>query len=210
MKEWSKSTFKETLEALRKFDSGEGIDRVVIDLRGNSGGVLVEAIEFARLFVGEKKGAKLVNFITRGKVVTTEMSSEGDAGRLWERMVRRFRRRNLRTAAERMPIVVLVDGMTASASELVAAALRDNCRAVLVGTTTFGKSSIQAVVHLEDGAAYAFTVAKYTTPHNRIIDGLEPDIHIDYLPRGKAAVTNLFPRIEKRLQQILSNCQTPS
>lgn len=78
-----------------------------------------------------------------------------------------------------MPLMVLVNGRTASASEIVAAALHDNCRAILVGERTFGKGLIQSVYELDDGSAVVVTVGKYVTPSHVDIDGngIEPDFH---------------------------------
>mgnify|MGYP001769230636 CR=1 FL=1 len=79
------------------------------------------------------------------------------------------------------PVVVLVDGGTASAAEVVAAALQDRSRAVVVGSRTYGKGSVQEPSVLPDGSAIEFTIGRYLTPAGRLIDGrgVEPDVLVD-------------------------------
>jgi carboxyl-terminal processing protease len=79
------------------------------------------------------------------------------------------------------PVVVVVDGGTASAAEVVAAALQDRSRAVVVGSRTFGKGSVQEPIQLPDGSAIEFTIGRYLTPTGRVIDGrgIEPDVLVD-------------------------------
>mmetsp|Transcript_26867 Transcript_26867/g.104283 ORF Transcript_26867/g.104283 Transcript_26867/m.104283 type:complete len:403 (-) Transcript_26867:270-1478(-) len=212
--EWSKNSFKESLRALGGFlaDDGTPVDALVIDLRDNSGGVLPDAIEFTRLFV-KKKGAKLVNFVVRGE---TSASVVETSTFTWVRDAildllsgSKWRRKSV--VSDKIPICLLVNQNTASASELVAAALRDNCRATIVGTKTYGKSSIQSVVQLEDGeAAFKLTIATYTTPLGEPITGIVPDIFADYLPKGKRAVAHIFPRLAGKLSRKLSICTPPT
>ncbi len=130
---------------------------LVLDLRNNPGGLLDQAI----LVTDE--------FIDEGLIVYTE-------GRL-PNSRQEFRAR--REARKRQyPIVVLVNGGSASASEIVAGALQDHQRAMIMGTTTFGKGSVQTIVPLRDGSALRLTTAKYFTPAGRSIQatGIEPDI----------------------------------
>ncbi len=138
---------------------------VVLDLRSNPGGLLDEAVEVASLFLD---GGPVVSYEQRDapdKVI--EAIPGGDTT---------------------TPVVVLVDGGTASAAEVVAAALQDRNRAVVVGSRTYGKGSVQVPTQLSDGSAIELTVGRYFTPAGRSIDGrgIEPDVLVD--PAGSPAV----------------------
>jgi len=131
---------------------------IVLDLRGNPGGLLDEAVEVASAFLA---GGPIVSYEERAapdRVLNAV--GEGDTT---------------------TPVVVLVDGGTASAAEVVAAALQDRSRAVVVGSRTYGKGSVQEPVQLPDGSAIEFTIGRYLTPAGRVIDGrgIEPDVLID-------------------------------
>lgn len=130
---------------------------VLLDLRGNGGGRLDEAVETASAFLD---GGPVVSYSRRG----------GDVQRLDA----------VGTGDTRTPVVVLVDGGTASAAEVVAGALQERGRAVLVGSRTFGKGSVQEPHDLPDGSALELTVARYTTPSGRSLEGvgLVPDIEV--------------------------------
>ncbi len=130
---------------------------VILDLRGDPGGLLDEAVQTAGAFLD---GGEVVTYVRRdGHPQQLDASPGGD----------------LRT-----PLVVLVDGGTASAAEVVAGALQDRDRAVLVGSRTYGKGSVQEPRALSDGTSLELTVARYTTPRGRSLEGvgLEPDIEI--------------------------------
>ncbi len=130
---------------------------VLLDLRGNGGGRLDEAVETASAFLD---GGPVVSYSRRG----SEQQRLDAVG----------------TGDTRTPVVVLVDGGTASAAEVVAGALQDRGRAVLVGSRTFGKGSVQEPRDLPDGSALELTVARYTTPSGRSLEGvgLAPDIEV--------------------------------
>ena len=130
---------------------------VLLDLRGDPGGLLSEAVETASVFLDS------------GPVVT------------YSRRDRRPQRLDVEGHGDtRMPVVVLVDGGTASAAEVVAGALQDRGRAVVVGSRTFGKGSVQEPHRLPDGSSLALTVARYVLPSGRSVEGvgLEPDIEV--------------------------------
>ncbi|GAB2849091.1 hypothetical protein GCM10022221_55610 [Actinocorallia aurea] len=132
-----------------------GSSAVMLDLRGNPGGLLTEAVETASAFL-EDGPVVVYDGNTSGPEVIT-VTSPGDA---------------------RVPVVVLVDQGTASAAEVVAGSLRDRDRAVLVGSPTFGKGTVQEPVRLPDGSAVELTVGRYETPdgHNLEGTGVEPDV----------------------------------
>jgi carboxyl-terminal processing protease len=131
------------------------VNGLVLDLRDDPGGLLDEAVETASAFLS---GGPVVSYQQRGSSPRVlEALGHGDTG---------------------MPLVVLVDGGTASAAEIVAAALQDRGRAVLLGSRTFGKGSVQAPSRLSDGSALELTVGHYLTPSGRSLDGVgvEPDV----------------------------------
>lgn len=134
-----------------------GVQGVVLDLRGNPGGLFIEAVDVASVF------------IEHGAVVVYEQRSQPE--RVYQAEGDAF---------DDVPLVVLVNEGTASASEIVAGALQDRERAILVGATTFGKGSVQRFVELRDDSAVKLTTATYTTPAGRDINGLgiEPNVEV--------------------------------
>jgi carboxyl-terminal processing protease len=130
---------------------------LVLDLRGDPGGLLSEAVETASAFLD---GGAVVTYARRDEVAQ-HLTAEG--------------RGDTTT-----PLVVLVDGSTASAAEVVAGALQDRGRAVVVGSRTFGKGTVQEPHRLADGSSLALTVARYTLPSGRSVEGvgIEPDIQV--------------------------------
>ncbi|MHB8340185.1 MAG: S41 family peptidase [Mycobacteriales bacterium] len=134
-----------------------GLSGVVLDLRGNPGGLLSEAVALAGDFLS---GGPVVTLL--GRSIPTQVLDAPQGGDVTT------------------PLVVLVDGGTASAAEVVAGALQDRGRAVLVGSRTFGKGSVQEPIQLSDGSAIEVTVAHYRTPSGRDLEGvgLQPDISV--------------------------------
>jgi carboxyl-terminal processing protease len=157
-----------TAPALRKAVEellAKNMKALVLDQRNNPGGLLSSSIEVSEMFL--PKGAIIVS--TRGRGTTSQHAPAKAGGPV------RF---------TRFPMVILVNGGSASAAEIVSGALHDNKRAVLVGETTFGKGSVQNIVQIEDGAAARITTAHYYTPSGRCIHekGIEPDISVPVPP----------------------------
>jgi carboxyl-terminal processing protease len=132
---------------------------LVLDLRNDPGGLLIQAIEVSDMFL---KSGIIVSTRGRTKNMETKTMAKDDGNEIT------------------CPMVVLVNEGTASAAEIVAGALQDNGRALIVGTQTFGKASVQTVIPLEDGSALKLTTARYYTPNGRSIqaEGIKPDIVI--------------------------------
>ena len=139
--------------------AGGQLSGIVLDLRHNPGGLLDQAVKVAD------------RFLDGGVIVTTK----GRGGKHVE-----VEKAHPKGTEPKYPMVVLVDGGTASASEIVAGALQDSGRAVVIGTRTFGKGSVQTVIELEDGSGLKLTVARYYTPSGRSIQerGIEPDLWV--------------------------------
>jgi carboxyl-terminal processing protease len=168
----------------------KGVDAVVLDLRGNPGGLLSAAVEVAGLF------------LPHNSLVVTTMGKEGEAQKEYRTMGRPHRLDP--------EVVVLVNGGSASAAEIVSGALQDGGRAVLVGTTTFGKASVQSMVPMPDGSALKLTTATYYTPSGREIHerGIDPDVEVRFsmsrwLARDAAEFTwEMDPQIRKAVDVI--------
>ena len=165
-------TGKEVGKALAKLrkDNGGKLDGLVLDLRNNPGGVLQSAVEVADHFL-----AKGLIVYTQGRIANSELRFSADPA----------------DASAGVPVVVLINGGSASAAEIVAGALQDHKRAVLMGTDSFGKGSVQTVLPLTNDRALKLTTALYYTPNGRSIQaqGIEPDIVVERarLTRDQAA-----------------------
>ncbi|MCR4398826.1 MAG: S41 family peptidase, partial [Firmicutes bacterium] len=144
---------RETMLALGELRS-KGAKGIILDLRGNPGGILDEAVQMAELFVPE---GPIVSVVDREGNRDTRVSESKGLD---------------------IPLVVLVDGGSASASEIVAGAVQDRNAGTVVGTKTFGKGCVQTLINLRDGSGVRLTTAKYYTPAGRTIHGvgIEPDI----------------------------------
>jgi carboxyl-terminal processing protease len=160
------SLFKE-LEKLRLQNGGKELRGLVLDLRNNPGGLLDQAVAVSDRFL--PGGLPIVS--TRGRAasqVTEERAKDRDTEKNY-------------------PIVVLVNAGSASASEIVAGALQDHRRAVVMGTPTFGKGSVQTVIEMEDGSGLKLTIARYFTPSGRSIQekGILPDFVVPEAEGGQ-------------------------
>ena len=139
---------------------GNSLKGLVLDLRNNPGGVLDAAVDVTDVFLSDG----LVVY-TKGRIADTEMEFEASE----------------KTLLPDIPLVILVNGGSASASEIVAGALQDHHRAIIMGTLTFGKGSVQTVLPLHNNRALKLTTARYYTPNGRSIQakGIEPDIIVE-------------------------------
>lgn len=158
LSQFSGSTTRELEAALNKLESAEvTVKGLVLDLRNNGGGLLNQAIQVSDLFLDE---GKILSIKGRNKKNTKEYMATPAAD------------------TPSYPLVVLINGGSASASEIVAGALQDQKRALILGTTSFGKGSVQTVETLRDGSGVKLTIARYFTPNGRSIQakGIEPDI----------------------------------
>ncbi len=157
--EFNKEISKRVARALADLRS-QGMTRLILDLRGNPGGLLDEAVDVSSLFI--PSGKPVVHIVERGGEKTT-YSSQG-------------------TSAFDLPLVVLVDQASASASEILAGAIKDHGVGVLIGEKTYGKGSVQTFFALPDGAGgLKLTTAKYLTAGGHGINGkgIEPDIAVE-------------------------------
>lgn len=155
------SQIVEAVEKLTK-ENANPLKGLVLDLRNNPGGVLNAAVEVSDAFL--EKG--LIVY-TEGRVKDAQMNFSATRG----------------DVVNGVPVVVLINEGSASASEIVAGALQDNGRAVIAGRTSFGKGSVQSVIPLNNGAAIKLTTARYFTPSGRSIqaEGIVPDVKIEQL-----------------------------
>ncbi len=170
---------EESLELLLAQDP-EGI---ILDLRRNPGGWLDQAINVADLFLGDT-------------VVATERFSDG---------TERVFRASAGDIGEDVPLVVLVNSGSASASEIVAGALQDHGRATLVGTPTFGKGSVQRAFGLSDGSELRVTIALWFTPNNQPIQGkgLTPDIEVPWPEDERLEDPEQDPQLQRAVEFLL-------
>jgi carboxyl-terminal processing protease len=154
--QFSANAADEMQQAIKDLEA-KGAQGYVLDLRFNPGGLLYSSIDIARMWIQD---GLIVSTVDR-QGVSEQESANG-------------------TSLTSKPLVVLVDGGSASASEILSGALQDNHRAVLVGEKTFGKGLVQSVRGLGDGSGLAVTVAKYLTPSGRDINhaGIEPDVKV--------------------------------
>lgn len=171
---FSKSVAADLKKALKTIEE-ENLKGLILDLRNDSGGLLEEAVSSASQFLST--GNVLLVKDARGKISNLPVQSGG--------------------VALHIPMVAIVNGGTASASEIVAGALLDHRRALLVGTTTFGTGTVLEQFPLSDGSALLLAVEEWLTPNGHTIwhKGITPDI-VKHLPEG---VYPLFPEAERTL-----------
>lgn len=176
---------EEGIEAL-KAEAGEDLAGLVLDLRNNPGGLLDQAVAVADAF------------LDHGEIVSTR-----------SRRAEETQRFNAREGdlADGLPLVVLINSGSASASEIVAGALQDHRRAIVLGTKSFGKGSVQTIIPLPGHGAMRLTTARYYTPSGRSIQamGIDPDIQVQQAKVEVIAVDERFRRSEADLRGALDN-----
>lgn len=161
LKNFSEKSFKEIKTAIDEYESKTSkLKGLVLDLRRNPGGLLDQAVQISDLF------------LDKGKIVSTIGRDKSQAS------VTNATKENSRTD---FPIVVLINEYSASASEIVAGALKDNKRALIMGKRSFGKGSVQTLMKMGDGSGLKLTVARYYTPSGVSIqaEGIVPDVEVD-------------------------------
>lgn len=181
-------TVEEVKKALQEINGKAApLKGLVLDMRYNPGGLYNQAVEVSEVFL---KSGVIVSTRGRVKNMESKFMAKDDGNE------------------PTCPIIVLVNEGTASAAEIVAGALQDNGRALILGTQTFGKGSVQTVIPLEDGSALKLTTAKYYTPKGRSIqaEGITPDIVVKYLktPEGKGSSGELL-----REQDLVGHIRSP-
>ncbi|MBV9081008.1 MAG: S41 family peptidase, partial [Elusimicrobia bacterium] len=162
--EFIEPTLRDLEDALKSLQK-QGMKSLVLDLRNNPGGLLTSAVDVCKEFIGDQK-----------LVVYTEGRAQP----------RQDFRAGVNAPYKKLPMVVLVNRGSASGSEIVAGAMQDLGRAIIIGSETFGKGSVQSVISLEDGSGLRLTTAKYYTPSGRSIHrnektgkgGIQPDVEV--------------------------------
>lgn len=171
------NTASEFISELKKVNNTQGL---ILDLRGNTGGLLTNAVIVANLFISNGKIVSIVSKNGKKNDINAQMS----------------------VPVISKPTIVLVDGASASASEILSGALKDNNKATLVGTKTFGKGLVQQIVPLPNGTGLNITIAKYLTPSGEDINkkGIKPDYEV------KLTLNDLYKHNDtqlKRAEEIL-------
>jgi carboxyl-terminal processing protease len=175
----------QTIDALKKENEG-ALKGIVLDLRNNPGGILNAAVDVSDAF------------LKKGLIVYTEGRTEGSRIEFSA---------TPRDVLEGAPIVVLVNVGSASASEIVAGALQDHKRAIIMGARTFGKGSVQTILPMNDGTALKLTTARYYTPSGRSIqaEGIVPDIQLENMRIAAAEESAISAIKESDLSRHLGN-----
>jgi len=176
--EFQEKTPKDLSEALKKM-SEEGMDSLILDLRNNPGGLLNVSADVAEKFL--PKGVVVVSTKGRDKR-QNKVYKAGGRDRYLD-----------------FPMVVLINGGSASASEIVAGAIQDQKRGIIVGTKSYGKGSVQTVIPLKDGSALRLTTAKYFTPSDRAIhgEGITPDVVVEQKKFIEEEEVDIFEKIDE-------------
>lgn len=179
--EQTDSGLKRALSQLQQ-QSGNKLRAIILDLRNNPGGLLDQAVAVSD------------DFIDQGEIVSTRARHPEDSQR-WNAKGDEI---------TDLPLVVLINGGSASASEIVAGALQDHHRAIVLGTRSFGKGSVQTVIPLPGNGAMRLTTARYYTPSGRSIQGLgiTPDVEVE---AGRDEASHFGPERESDLNHVLTN-----
>ncbi len=179
VQQFYENTADEFTDAIENLES-QGADSLIIDMRDNPGGLLNAVVDMCSYIIDD------------GNILTTKDKNGS--------VIAKYDDNNKHSLD--MPMVVLINGNSASASEVFAGAMKDTEKAVLVGTTSFGKGIVQSVMPLSDGTAIKLTVAKYFTPAGNDIHelGIEPDYVVE-LPDGKQNAVNLERENDTQLKK---------
>jgi carboxyl-terminal processing protease len=170
LRQFQERTASDLVASVEKFDKTGRLAGIIVDLRNNPGGLLSSAVEVSEEFLGD---GKLIVY-TEGRVRNQNMRFTAHA----------------KKAITEVPLVVLVNHGSASASEIVAGAIQDHGRGIVLGQQTFGKGSVQTIIPLADGSGLRLTTARYFTPKGRSIHGkgISPDIVIEPPKEDPAAM----------------------
>lgn len=180
------NTGEDLAKELKKMDKDKELEGLILDLRNNPGGLLSQAVKVADAFLDS------------GLIVSIKSRDQREQKSVAHKA----------TKSRKYPMIVLVNEGSASASEIVAGALQDNKRALILGTTTFGKGSVQTLFPLSDGSGLRLTTALYYTPSGSSIQasGIEPDIRVAFVPpTEKPTVKERSVIREKDLEGHLEN-----
>lgn len=183
---FSERTTSELLAAIKNASAKGQLKGIILDLRNNPGGLLDEAVSVADVFL-----SKGIVVSMRGKMEEANKQYSAKA----------------QSTDVSVPLVVLVNGGSASASEIVAGALGDQKRALIIGERTFGKGSVQNVISLPDGSGLKLTVALYYTPSGRSIqaEGIQPDLEIPFEAPKEQSRSSFYMLREQDLNRHLDN-----
>ena len=173
--------FERALKSLAA-ENGAPLSGLILDLRYNPGGLVDQACRVADRFIGEGMGEAVI-VTTRGREPSSHQSFTATIGE----------------KEPHYPLVVLINGGSASASEIVAGALQDHKRAVIMGTQSFGKGSVQSIIPLDNGDGLKLTTALYYTPSGRSIQakGITPDIVVEFASKPAVAARKKLPEIRE-------------
>lgn len=166
MSSFQERTGSDLEKLLKKYQEPLTRRGLILDLRNNPGGLLSQAVEVCDAFLD---AGVIVTTASRGKEIDRKEASP-NGGKV------------------NYPMIIMVNGGSASAAEIVAGAMQDQKRALILGTQSFGKGSVQSVVELEDGSALKLTIARYFTPSGRSIqvEGITPDVVVEPIPAAGA------------------------
>jgi carboxyl-terminal processing protease len=183
LRQFQERTARDLEASIDKLEKTGRFAGLIVDLRNNPGGLLSSAVEVSEKFLGD---GKLVVY-TEGRVRNQNMRFVAHS----------------RHAITEVPLVVLVNQGSASASEIVAGAIQDHGRGVVLGTQTFGKGSVQTIISLPDGSGLRLTTAKYFTPKGRSIHGkgITPDIVVEPVKEDPNAKPPAVPLSEVEQQK---------
>ncbi len=160
LKSFNSNSSKQLVEKIRNFEKSKKLTGYILDLRNNPGGLLTQAINVADFFLND------------GEIVSTK-------GRKASENRRFFAKKGDKVKGK--PLIILINNGSASASEIVAGALKDHKRAILLGENTYGKGSVQSIIPLSDGGGMRLTISKYYLPSGQSISeiGVSPDILVE-------------------------------